>query len=148
MECLESGFVGYFFRVSFLGQVAERTRLHVRHYVYGGSGCVRIIGESFVVYAQRGSALDALVPLIGMASAVLSRLQVFAVRPEKEYVQLLDLALGLGLGIGGAGDDFLARHAFRDHRKPEAASVSGAARCGILPFRTSRHAQRRDGQQR
>jgi len=46
MECLESVFVGYFFRVSFLGQVAECTRLHVRHYVYGGSGCVRITDGS------------------------------------------------------------------------------------------------------
>lgn len=148
MECLESGFVGYSFRVSFLGQISERSGFYVRHYVYGGSGRIRIVGESFVVYAQRGSSFDALVSLIGMASAVLPRLQVFAVRSEKEYVQLLDLALGLGLGVGGAGDDLFARHAFRDYRKPEAASVSGTARCGILPFRAPCHAQRRDGHQR
>ena len=148
MECLESGFVGYSFRVSFLGQISERSGFYVRHYVYGGSGRIRIVGESFVVYAQRGSSFDALVSLIGMASAVLPRLQVFAVRSEKEYVQLLDLALGLGLGVGGAGDDLFARHVFRDYRKPEAAFVNGTARCGILPFRAPRHAQRRDGHQR
>ena len=91
MECLESGFVGYSFRVSFLGQISERSGFYVRHYVYGGSRRIRIVGESFVVYAQRGSSFDALVSLIGMASAVLPRLHRprLAKRQSEEVLLLL-----------------------------------------------------------